>query len=441
MRNNIARMFLVALTFAVAMTGAAYGYKLRTLYSFCIQGGCADGREPASGLLRDPSGNLYGTALFGGANGVGAIYELVPNAKQTKWKYKVLYSFCTQAGCADGSDPLSNLIIDSAGNLYGTTMAGGANDGGVVYRLVPNAKHTTWTLETLYAFCSASDCVDGRLPQSDLAYAGKGSGAPYDGASPLYGTTSLAGAHHQGVVFSITPNGQSWNEQVLYDFCALANCADGAGPTAGVLIDAQGNIFGTTYYGGQGNQGTVFELSAARGGETETVLHSFCAQQDCLDGAFPEAGLIMDAAGNLFGTTFGGGSKGRNCDDIGVSGCGTAFKLVPDGDASQLTVLHDFCAKKNCTDGGYPLAGLTMDGAGHLYGATLYGGGHGAAPGSGMVFDLSAAKPLYAFCKRDDCSDGALPEGNLIQDASGNIFGTTLQGGATGNGTVFELVP
>ena len=432
---RIARMFLVGLTLAVAMTGAAYGYKLRTLYSFCIQGGCADGREPASGLLRDPSGNLYGTALFGGANGGGAIYELIPNARQTKWKYKVLYSF---TGGTDGSDPLSSLIIDSAGNLYGTTMAGGANDGGVVYRLLPNSKHTTWTLETLYAFCAASDCADGRLPQSDLAYAGKTSGVPYDGASPLYGTTSQAGAHHQGVVFSIVPNGQSWSELVLYDFCTLANCADGADPTAGLLIDAQGNIFGTTYYGGQSNQGTVFELSAAR---TETVLHSFCAQQDCLDGAFPAADLIMDAAENLLGTTFGGGSKGRNCDDIGVSGCGTAFKLVPDGEASQLTVLHDFCARKNCSDGGYPLASLTMDGAGNLYGATLYGGGHGAATGSGTVFNLNAAKPLYAFCKRDGCADGALPEGNLILDASGNIFGTTLQGGATGNGTVFELVP
>jgi len=435
MRNSTASIFLMALMLAVAMTGAAHAYKLRTLYSFCIQGGCADGREPASGLLQDSSGNLYGTALFGGANGVGAIYELVPNARKTKWKYKVLYSFC---GCTDGSDPLSSLIIDNAGNLYGTTMAGGANDGGVVYRLVPNAKRTQWTLETLYSFCSASDCSDGRLPQSDLAYTGKGSGAPYDGTSPLYGTTSQAGAHKQGVVFSITPNGQSWSELVLYDFCTLANCADGADPTAGLLIDPQGNIFGTTYYGGQSNQGTVFELSAAR---TETVLHSFCAQQDCLDGAFPAADLIMDAAENLLGTTFGGGSKGRNCDDIGVSGCGTAFKLVPDGEASQLTVLHDFCARKNCSDGGYPLASLMMDGAGNLYGATLYGGGHGAATGSGTVFNLNAAKPLYAFCKRDGCADGALPEGNLILDASGNIFGTTLQGGATGNGTVFELVP
>ncbi len=435
MRNSIASTFLVALALAVAMTGTAHGYKLRTLYSFCSQGGCADGREPASGLLQDSSGNLYGTALFGGANGVGAIYELVPNARKTKWKYKVLYTFC---GCADGSDPLSSLIIDSAGNLYGTTMAGGANDGGVVYRLVPNAKRTTWTLETLYSFCSASDCADGRLPQSDLAYAGKGSGAPYDGTSPLYGTTSLAGANKQGVVFSITPGGQSWNEQVLYDFCALANCADGAGPTAGVSIDAKGNIFGTTYYGGQGNQGTVFELNAAR---TETVLHSFCSQANCLDGAFPAADLIMDATGSLFGTTFGGGSKGRNCDDIGVSGCGIAFKLVPDGEMSTLTVLHDFCARKNCTDGGYPLASLTMDGAGNLYGATLYGGGNGSALGSGIVFNLNAPKPLYAFCKLDDCADGALPEGNLILDASGNIFGTALEGGATGNGMVFELVP
>ncbi len=443
MRNTFVSTLLMGLVLAVAMAGTAEGYRLRTLHSFCIEGGCADGREPASGLLLDASGNLYGTALFGGATGVGAIYELVPNARRTKWKYKVLYSFCAQANCADGSDPLASLIIDTSGNLYGTTMAGGPNDGGVVYRLVPNAKRTTWTLEVLYAFCSASDCADGREPQSDLAYAGRGSGTPYDGTSPLYGTASQAGVHHEGVVFAIAPNAGSWSEQVLYDFCALANCADGADPTAGLLIDTQGNLFGTTYTGGQGNQGALFELSAARGRrtQTETVLHSFCTEPNCPDGAFPAADLIMDASGNLLGTTFGGGSKGRNCDDIGVSGCGVAFKLAVNGSSSVLTVLHDFCARRNCADGGYPLAGLLMDGTGNLYGATLYGGGNGSPPGSGAVFALNSAKPLYAFCKLDNCADGAMPEGNLIMDASGNVFGTALSGGATGNGTVFELVP
>ena len=124
MRSNIARMFLVALTLAFAMTGAAYGYKLRTLYSFCSQGGCADGREPASGLLQDSLGNLYGTALFGGANGVGAIYELVPNARKTKWKYKVLYSFCAQAGCADGSDEAFDVLAKGRGERFDISTCG-----------------------------------------------------------------------------------------------------------------------------------------------------------------------------------------------------------------------------------------------------------------------------------------------------------------------------
>jgi uncharacterized repeat protein (TIGR03803 family) len=439
MRKNLARCLLTGLLLTAA--GTADAYKLRTLHSFCIESGCTDGREPASGLLLDPSGNLYGTALFGGANGAGAVYELVPNARRTQWKYRLLYSFCAQGGCADGSDPLSSLIVDSAGSLYGTTMAGGPNDGGVVYRLMPNAKRTKWTLQVLYAFCSASDCTDGREPQSDLAYAGKNSGVPYDGTSPLYGTTSQAGAHHEGVVFSVAPDAGSWSEQVLYDFCALASCADGAGPTAGVLVDTQGNIFGTTYYGGQGNQGTLFELSAARGRrpQTQSVLHSFCTEANCADGAFPASDLIVDASGNLLGTTFGGGSKGRNCDDIGVSGCGTAFRFQPDG--SVLSVLHAFCARKNCADGGYPLASLLMDSLGNVYGATLYGGGHGDPPGSGALFALNSAKALYAFCRQESCADGAMPEGNLVMDASGNIFGTALAGVATGNGTVFELVP
>ena len=441
MRKKPATSLLAGLLLAAAVAATADAYKLRTLYSFCIESGCADGREPASGLLLDPSGNLYGTALFGGANGVGAIYQLVPNARRTKWKYRVLYSFCSQSGCADGSDPLSGLIADSAGSLYGTTMAGGPNDGGIAYRLMPNARRTKWTLQVLYAFCAASACADGREPQSDLAYAGKSSGAPYDGTSPLYGTTSQAGAHREGVVFSIVPGGGSWSEQVLYDFCALANCADGAGPTAGLLVDPQGNIFGTTYLGGQGNQGTLFELSAGRSGRlpTQTVLYSFCTEASCSDGAFPAADLVMDASGNLLGTTFGGGSKGKNCDDIGVSGCGTAFRVQPDG--TGFALLHDFCARRNCADGGYPLAGLLMDGLGNLYGATLYGGGNGAPPGFGTVFALSSPKPLYAFCRLENCADGAMPEGNLVMDASGNIFGTALAGGATGNGTVFELVP
>jgi len=411
----------------------AHKAKLRTLHSFCAESGCADGREPSAGLVADGAGNLYGTTLFGGDTGVGVAFELIPNARKTKYKYKRLYSFCAQASCADGNDPDASLVIDAAGDLYGTTMAGGANDGGVVFELKP--RRGTWTYTVLYSFCAAADCTDGRAPEASLSYAGKESGAPYDGSSPLYGTTFQAGANKQGVAFKLTPGTPLWTEQVLYAFCAVSACADGASPAAGLTVDGSGHIFGTTYYGGSANMGTVFELS----GGSEFVLHSFCTSSNCADGAFPAAAVHFDALGNLAGTTFGGGRKSKHCVDIGVGGCGTVFEIS----ASTEAILEDFCVKKNCIDGDYPLAGVILDGTGNLWGATLYGGGNGSSPGTGAIFKLNGSEQsVYRFCAQADCTDGQEPEGDLIMDASGDLFGTTLFAGANGDGgTVFELTP
>jgi uncharacterized repeat protein (TIGR03803 family) len=421
-------MVLASSNFALA-----HQAKLRTLHSFCAESGCADGREPSAGLIADGAGNLYGTTLFGGDVGVGVAFELVPNARRTKYKYKRLYSFCARSDCADGNDPDASLIIDASGNLYGTTMAGGANDGGVVFELKP--KRGKWIYTVLYSFCTAADCTDGRAPEASLSYAGKESGAPYDGSSPLYGTAFQAGANKQGVAFELTPGAPFWTEQVLYAFCAVSGCTDGASPATGLTVDGSGHLFGTTYYGGDANMGTVFELS----GGTETVLHSFCTSANCADGAFPAAAMHLDAQGDLFGTTFGGGMKGKNCVDIGVGGCGTAFKLSPGIEIA----LYKFCTKKTCIDGGYPLAGVVLDGANDLWGATLYGGGNGDSPGAGTIFKLNGGEqPVYRFCAKADCADGQEPEGDLIMDASGNLFGTTLFAGANGDGgTVFELTP
>jgi uncharacterized repeat protein (TIGR03803 family) len=327
-------------------------------------------------------------------------------------------------------------------------MAGGTNDGGVAYKLTPNARHTKWTFSVLYSFCTLNDCADGREPQANLSYAGKESGLPYDGSSPLYGTASQAGANRHGVVFMLTPNAPQWSEQALYDFCSKSGCADGADPVAAVTVGASGNLFGTTYMGGANNSGTIFELSSTGGRftrrtTTQTVLHSFCSSANCADGAFPAAALHIDAEGNLLGTTFGGGHKGPHCTDIGVSGCGTAFKVVPNGAASQETVLYDFCSEKKCADGGYPLAGLLIEPSGKLFGATLYGGAKDPSPGSGALFDLSGSESaLHRFCAKANCADGVEPEGDLIMDGSGNLFGTNLVLGANGDGgTVFELTP
>jgi uncharacterized repeat protein (TIGR03803 family) len=320
-------------------------------------------------------------------------------------------------------------------------MAGGANDGGVTYKLSPHTGHMKWKFSVLYSFCARSDCVDGREPQAGLSYSGKGNGVPYDGTSPLYGTASQAGANKQGVAFKLTP-GAPWSEQVLYNFCSQSDCVDGADPVAALTVDPSDNLFGTTYMGGDNNQGVAFKLTFGGRSVTETVLHSFCSSTNCTDGAFPVAALRFDGSGSLLGTTFGGGMKGENCTDIGVTGCGTAFKLTQDGNNWQETVLHNFCTKKNCADGGYPLAGLLVGSGGQLYGASLYGGG-GLSPGGGTVFGVNGSeRTLHRFCAKSDCLDGVEPEGDLITDSSGAVFGTTLFSGAHGDGgTVFEVIP
>jgi uncharacterized repeat protein (TIGR03803 family) len=288
----------------------------------------------------------------------------------------VLYSFCSQTNCADGAQPVAGLIMDGAGNLYGTTQGGGNASGqGVVFQLRRHHQHrgTAWTETVLYSFCSQTDCADGARPSAGLTI---------DGAGNLYGTTGIGG-NGRGVVFELTPDQTptAWTETVLYRFCAQSNCADGAYPEAGLIMDGAGNLYGTTAFGGiggAGGGGVVFELTPGQTGTawTETMLYSFCAQTNCADGEFPYAGLIMDGAGNLYGTTYYGGGRG------------VVFQLTPDetGAAWTETVLYRFCSHTNCPDGAYPEAGLIMDGTGNLYGTTVIGGN-----GSGVVFALNAS--------------------------------------------------
>ena len=281
-----------------------------------------------------------------------------------------------------------------------------------------------------------------------------------DKAGHLYGTTPYGGANAGnpgadglggGAVFALTPNAAKtkWTETVLYSFCphvVAENCPDGAYPDAGLIMGAAGRLYGTTFYGGahplQGGpgEGTVFELTpnAAKTKWTETVLYSFCALTACADGAYPDAGLIMDKAGHLYGTTSAGGARNT---------AGTVFALTPNAAKTEWTetVLYSFCPQERCTDGATPFASLIMDKAGHLYGTTETGGAHHE---SGTVFALTpnAAKTtwtetvLYSFCAQERCTDGAGPGASLIMDAAGHLYGTTGLGGAhDNNGTVFEL--
>ena len=273
------------------------------LYSFCSLSNCSDGAEPFAGLIADSAGNLYGTASAGGTSGNGVVFKLAPGGTET-----VLHAF---AGVPDGAIPYAGLIADSAGNLYGTTFEGGASNDGVVFKLAPpTPPATSWNETVLYSFMGSG----GGYPTAGLIA---------DSAGNLYGTTkSLNGT--SGTVFRLAPGG---TETVLYSFCSLSNCSDGAAPAAGLIADSAGNLYGTTYSGGAtGFYGTVFKLAPPippATSWTETVLYSFglCSPgSPCSSAEHPLAGLIADSAGNLYGTTI-----------TRASGFGVAFELAGTG--------------------------------------------------------------------------------------------------------------
>ena len=334
--------------------------------------------------------------------------------------------------CTDGAAPQAGLIQDDTGNLYGTT-AGGGNS----YNFCPsNGCGTVFKLDNtghetvLYTFCS-STVVGSPCLDGDNPTAG----LLRDAAGNLYGTTYYGGANNGGIVFKVDSTGQ---ETVLKIFCDIdSNCVDGTNPQAGLIQDTAGNLYGTTLNGGSSSStvgpGTVFKLNNAG----YTVLYSFCPESSCSGGAYPHAGLIQDSAGNLYGTTYGGG---------GASNGGTVFKVDATG---HETVLYSFCSSANCADGELPQAELIQDAAGNLYGTTTAGGGNlnpsCGSNGCGTVFKLDNTgheTVLYSFCSGPNCTDGAAPQAVVIQDAAGNVYGTTSIGGANGGGgTVFKLTP
>jgi len=407
---NSGFVLLVAALGALVIAGqVAQAQTESVLYGFCSQANCADGFHPNDALIMDAEGNLYGTTLQGGAydlciGGCGTAFKLSPSGIET-----VLHSFGDNA--TDGQSPISELIMDTDGNLYGTTYAGGAYGVGTVFELSPAGTETI-----LHSFRKKNG-KDGYTPYAGLIMDAEGN---------LYGTTYAGGAHGQGTVFELSSSGI---ETILHSFAGHET--DGAHPLAGLTMDAKGNLYGTTVGGGDykgchGGCGTVFEVSA---GGTETILHSFAKKGN--DGRGPSAGLIMDASGNLYGTTDLGGAHFY----------GTVFELTPDGTE---TVLYSFCSQGglNCTDGANPVGTLVMDTEGNLYGATaLY---------EGTVFEFapnSTETVLHSFL---GAPDGEVPFAGLIMDAEGNLYGTTAFGGTSdstctlgyqGCGTVFRVIP
>jgi uncharacterized repeat protein (TIGR03803 family) len=406
-----------------------------------------DGYRPNGALVFDASGNLYGTTSQGGAYYGGNVFRLT--ASNGKWIETELFSFCpSRKYCTGGIFPSAGVIFDASGkNLYGTTGNGGRYGGGAVFELTPGADGK-WTEKVLHSFGKGED---GNLPQGGLTL---------DAAGNLYGTTYYGGANSKtcapvscGTVFQLKPgsNGE-WIEKVLHNFSDDGK--DGFWPETGLTVDPSGNIYGTTHAGGvypcpkgASGCGIVFRLSPSAGGKwTETILHSFNGN----DGQSPAGNVIFDAQGNLYGTTYFGGEVG--CDY--PYGCGTVFELTPGTNGGWTEkVLWSFSFVTIYQMRGP--SGVILDAAGNLYGLTWYGGRYNTdacSPGCGTAFELSLGengmwteRTLHSFGKG---RDGNEPLGTLIFDGAGNLYGVTYEGGinsdnclAGGCGTVFEITP
>ena len=378
---------------------------------------------------------------------------------------KVLYTF---PGGRHGAVGANQVIFDSAGNLYGTAIAGGNKSTscaaftgvpgcGIVFKLTPRA-HGAWAETVLYTFTGGSDG------------AGPLNGVVLDSAGNLYGTTLAGGDNSScgyfgvpgcGVIFKLTPTAHGpWQETVLHTF---TGGSDGEGPFAGVILDSRGNVYGSTYYGGDTSNcfvpsgcGVVFKLApTASGPWNESVLYTFGVST----GSFPTGGLTFDPWGNLYGATSFGGDTSVNCLGTGFPGCGVVFKLSPtSGGPWNETILHAFTGG---ADGGYLYAGVIPDSHGNVYGQTFYGGDLTASNcsgvGCGVVYKLTPASDgqwvdtvLYTFTAS---TDGAFGNGSVILDSSGNLYGTADVGGDlsapcnffgeanVGCGVVFKLTP
>jgi uncharacterized repeat protein (TIGR03803 family) len=430
-RALLTPILLVAFA-SLSLSAAAWGATEVVLYNFCQNDNlCSDGALPNGELVFDPAGNLYGTTTSGGADKAGGtfggtIFELSPS--QSGWTHTVLYSFCAQPSCIDGENPSGALVFDSQGNLYGTTAYGGLYAHGTVFELSPS--QGGWTETVLYSFCpEGGTCGQGawlyfdQSPQSgvtmdqagnlfgttyydgvfELSPTGGGTwnesrlfeggwnvpaGVVLDGAQNIYGVGQSGGLGTApgGYVFELSKV-EAWSEKVLFGFPKnkAGKYADGYNPNGTPVFDGAGNLYGTTQYngislnGGNVIGGTAYKLTHTRKGFSFKLLHRFNGKAD---GAQPIGRLAFDAAGNLYGATYAGGTGA--CQGA-ASYCGTVFKIAKNGSLYTESVLWSF----NDTDGQHPMAGVILDKLGNLYGTTLYGGLGMSPQGAGVIFEVT----------------------------------------------------
>jgi uncharacterized repeat protein (TIGR03803 family) len=360
-----------------------------------------DGAIPRAGVTVDRGGKLYGTTFAGHeGSGWGGVYQM--RQHNSAWIFATLQIF-------DGQ-PLARVVIGPNSTLYGSSPSNLVSyHNGYLFNLSPPLNVCTtvmcnWNPTVLYGFSGGSD---GATP--------KGAVLVFDHAGNMYGTTS-AGGSGNGVVYQLTPAGV---QTPIYTF---RGSPDGAIPYAGVIFDSAGNLYGTTTAGGASGNGAVYKLSPNGSGYSEQVIYSFTGGND---GSNAIGGLVLDNAGNLFGTTANGGSGGG----------GTVFELSPNGNSYNYSLLYSFAGAANCG----PWAELSFDSAGNLYGTTLCDG----ATGNGNIFKLTASTG-FSYSSVHDFSggnDGKRPISNVALDSAGDMFGTTQVGGADTQGVVWEITP
>ncbi len=356
--------------FKVTTTGT-----VTTLYSFCAQAGCPDGKGPNGGVVLATDGNFYGTTLVGGNAGNGTVFQITASGTLTS-----LYSFCSQPGCSDGKHPFAGLTQGSDGNLYGTTVLGGTYGQGTVFQITPQG-----VITVLHSFQGS----DGTEPYGGVIQATDGN---------FYGTTYYGGANLAGTVFQITTAGAL---TTLYSFCAEPSCADGAEPYSALVEGSDGLLYGTTELQGPNWNGTLFNITTAG---SLTILYNFCGQTGCPDGGYPHAALIQGTDGNFYGTT----------DRGGTSGCGTIFKLS----GTTLRTLYNFRLRN-----GTEPDGMTEATNGVLYGTTLEGGINILCPynyGCGTIYTLNES--LGSFVETLPTSG---PVGVTVEILGTNLTGAT----------------
>ena len=374
-----------AILFAILASLMGHAQTFTVLYSFT---GGVDGRFPQPSLVRDGAGSLYGVTSAGGTAQAGTVFKIDAQGNET-----VMYSFLGQS---DGFEPTS-LIWGSNGDFYGTTSGGGVSNRGTVFKLDSAGSETV-----LYSF--AGFPTDGDAPIGKLVRDVEGN---------LYGTTFMGGLTNQGTVFKLDT---ADNETVLH---SLGSGVDGSFPWAGLIQDALGNLYGGTVDGGTRSYGTVFRVSPSG---MEGLIYNF----SITTGDSPYGGLVRDDLGKLYGTT----------EYNGPAQNGMVYRIDGPG---KVTTLYAFAGKK---DGANPIGGLVRDTAGNFYGTTFAGGGTGCGgPGCGTVYKLDSTGKETVLCRFSGGQDGSQPEGTLLLDTAGNLYGTTSTGGAYGWGTVFEIKP